>query len=271
MRLPHESAENKTKMEQRPLYIASCSFGKDSIATILLALEHNEPLDRAVFVEVMFDNERGISGGEPRHIEWIHTTAIPKLQAMGVRVDVVRPTIDYITSFYKVVGNKSTHPERVGKYRGWLISGRCKMNSDGKVAAIKSYYRQFGEVPIVQYVGIAQDEPKRLARLEGTNKVSLLAKYGYKEADAYALCQRYGLLSPIYENGDRDGCWFCPNAKPSMFAKLRANYPHLWAELKKLEAEPNKVSNVFGYGGTLNEIEKKMNDYDENKKQLTLF
>lgn len=76
-------------MEQRPLYIASCSFGKDSIATILLALEHNEPLDRAVFAEVMFDTERNISGEIPEHIEWIYSTAIPKLEAMGVKVDVV--------------------------------------------------------------------------------------------------------------------------------------------------------------------------------------
>ena len=48
------------KTEKPKLYIASCSFGKDSIATILLALEHNEPLDRVVFAEVMFDHERGI-------------------------------------------------------------------------------------------------------------------------------------------------------------------------------------------------------------------
>lgn len=42
----------------QPTYIASCSFGKDSIATILLALEHDEPLDRVVFSEVMFDHAR---------------------------------------------------------------------------------------------------------------------------------------------------------------------------------------------------------------------
>lgn len=49
-------------MTPRPTCIASCSFGKDSIATILLALEHGEPLDRVVFSEVMFDHERKISG-----------------------------------------------------------------------------------------------------------------------------------------------------------------------------------------------------------------
>ena len=30
-------------------HVVSCSFGKDSLATILLALEHGEPLDEAVY------------------------------------------------------------------------------------------------------------------------------------------------------------------------------------------------------------------------------
>ena len=72
------------------IHIASCSFGKDSIATILLALENNEPLDRVVFAEVMFDHERNISGEIPEHIEWIYSTAIPKLESMGVHIDVVK-------------------------------------------------------------------------------------------------------------------------------------------------------------------------------------
>ena len=39
----------------RPKHIAACSGGKDSVATILLAAKHNEPLDEIVFSEVMFD------------------------------------------------------------------------------------------------------------------------------------------------------------------------------------------------------------------------
>ena len=35
-------------------YLASCSFGKDSLAAILLAKKHGEPLDEAVYCEVMF-------------------------------------------------------------------------------------------------------------------------------------------------------------------------------------------------------------------------
>lgn len=45
-------------------YFASCSFGKDSVATVLLALEHNEPLDEILFTEVMFDHAR------PRRAKW---------------------------------------------------------------------------------------------------------------------------------------------------------------------------------------------------------
>jgi hypothetical protein len=86
------------------IYIASCSFGKDSIATILLALEHNEPLDRVVFAEVMFDHERGISGEIPEHIAWIYSTAIPKLESMGVKVDVVKAKKDYKSFFVSAVG-----------------------------------------------------------------------------------------------------------------------------------------------------------------------
>lgn len=91
------------KITKPKLYVASCSFGKDSIATILLALENNEPLDRVVFAEVMFDHEKGISGEIPEHIEWIYKTAIPRLEEMGVKVDIVKDKQDYKSFFTTVV------------------------------------------------------------------------------------------------------------------------------------------------------------------------
>ena len=38
-----------------PKYVASCSGGKGSVATLLLAAQHNEPLDEADFSEGMVD------------------------------------------------------------------------------------------------------------------------------------------------------------------------------------------------------------------------
>ena len=54
----------------RPKYVASCSGGKDSVATLLLSAQHNEPLDEAVFSEVMFDKDT--SGEVPEHRDFIY-------------------------------------------------------------------------------------------------------------------------------------------------------------------------------------------------------
>ena len=79
----------------------------------------------------------------------------------------------------------------------------CVINRECKMKPIHDYYKQFdGE--IVQYVGIAIDEPKRLARIKKQgkiDKVSLLAKYEYTEDMAKQKCLEYGLLSPIYGGG----------------------------------------------------------------------
>ena len=53
------------------------------------------------------------------------------------------------------------------------------------------------------------------------SKISLLEKYNYTEQMAYDLCKEYDLLSPIYANAQRGGCWFFPNAKLCELAKLK--------------------------------------------------
>lgn len=149
------------------IHIASCSFGKDSIATILLALEHNEPLDRVVFSEVIFDHEKGISGEIPEHIEWVYKVAIPKLESMGVKIDVVRSERDYMYFFRKKI--KSGH--YVDKLSGFPLGGKCVINRGCKLKPIKDYCRKLKKkYDIIQYVGIAIDEPIRLKRLNKKNK-----------------------------------------------------------------------------------------------------
>lgn len=69
--------------EKMAKHILSCSFGKDSIATALLALQHGEPLDELVYCEVMFSEE--ISGELPEHNRFIHETAIPYFEQRGIR------------------------------------------------------------------------------------------------------------------------------------------------------------------------------------------
>ena len=150
-------------------HIASCSFGKDSLATILLALEHGEPLDEAVYCEVMFDKE--ISGEVPEHRDFIYTTAIPALERRGVKVTVLRSEKTYVDLFT----GKITRGPKKGLLRSFPICGRCAVQRDCKLKPILRYQKSLPP-DTVQYIGIAKDEQERLLRLAG-NRVSLLDKY----------------------------------------------------------------------------------------------
>lgn len=78
--------------EKMAKHILSCSFGKDSIATALLALQHGEPLDELVYCEVMFNEE--ISGELPEHNRFIHETAIPYFEQRGIPTRVLRDRVN---------------------------------------------------------------------------------------------------------------------------------------------------------------------------------
>ena len=219
-------------------FIASCSFGKDSLATILLAVQHGEPLDEAVYCEVMFDKD--ISGEVPEHRDFIYGTAIPALERMGVKVVVLRSEKTYVDLF---TGRITRGPKK-GMVRSFPICGRCAVQRDCKVRPIRQYQKTLPPGTI-QYIGIAKDEQERLLRLEDGRQVSLLAKYNFTEQDAKQLCQQAGLLSPVYEFTDRGGCWFCPNAKRKELRHLYDHHPELWARMLELQALPGKVSEKF--------------------------
>lgn len=153
------------------------------------------------------------------------------------------------------------------------------INRECKILPIHRYYKRFKDSEIVQYVGIAYDEKKRLSRLrkEGQiTKISLLEKYKYTEEMAKKKCLEYGLLSPIYGGGNRGGCWFCMNVKIKDFAKFKLAHPGLWAELLELGKTPNLCSYGFKYGLTVEEINDRidainaqgslfnLDDYDNN-------
>ena len=249
-------------------YIASCSFGKDSIATVILAHINKEPLDIIVYSEVMFD--KNISGENPLHIDFIKNKAIPIFESWGYKVKILHSKKTYIDSFYSICG-KRAKPERIGKYRGFPLAFKCKINSDCKVAPIKTFYKNIKE-PIIQYIGIAIDEPKRLDRLKNTNKISLLAKYGYTEKMAFDLCNEYGLISPVYNISSRQGCWFCPNARERESIYIKENHPYLWQQLRNLSKEQNLVTAKFNKTETFEELDKKLQiKIDNEKLQLKLF
>lgn len=222
-------------------------------------IEQGILIDGVVMSEVMFDHSRNISGEHPEHIKWVYEVAIPKIEHdFGYKVIVLKSESDYVQEFYHVI-TRSKVKERNGKYQGFVIAGMCVGNSKLKMQPLRKFYKKQGEHEKI--VGIAVDEPKRLARLKDNNR-SVLAEFGLSEKDAFVLCKKYDMLSPIYAHSFRNGCWFCPNTRISQFAKLKRDYPQLWNELAKLSKEPNTISKNFKWGKTFDEIERKVDLYN---------
>ena len=254
-----------TKEEKPKLHVASCSFGKDSIATILLALEKGEPLDLVIFSEVMFCHERGISGEHPEHIHWVYDTAIPKLEKMGVKVEVLKDSKDFRSLFF----HKATKGKRIGMHIGFPMVGGCSVNSGMKLRPIRQWLKRMQKTcDVIQYIGIAINEPERLERIHKyPDRISLLEKYGYTEEDAYDMCERYGLLSPLYQSVSRGGCWFCPSARISQFVHVRKHHPWLWDELREMSKTPNLIRSDLKFGMSFEEVERRMDKYEEKQNE----
>lgn len=247
------------------LHIVSWSGGKDSTATIVLAHEHELPIDLIIICLVWFDKKRGIYAEYPEVIEWIFNTAIPLFESWGYKVKLLESERDYMYWFNHII-EKSSHAERVGKRAGWLIGGMCAMNRE-KVTPIKKFLKSFN-CEYEQYLGIAKDEHKRLERVHKKGQISLLEKYGICERDTYEILKPYNLISPTYKFAKRGGCWFCPNQAIKEFAYLKTNHPELWAELVTFDSVPNKVSEGFKYGKTFKQVSLEVDAYIA---QLSLF
>lgn len=84
----------------------------------------------------------------------------------------------------------------------------------------------------MEYLGIAADEPKRFGQLNERKRAPLV-EFGIEEGLCGLYCQYAGILSPVYETGCRDGCWFCHNQGVNQLRLLRRDYPDLWALLLK--------------------------------------
>ena len=244
-------------------YIASCSGGKDSVATLLLAKEHGEPLDEVIYCEVMFDKET--SGEVPEHRDFIYDKLKPFVE--DVLCDpfvVLRSEKTYVDVF----SHHITRGPSIGLPYGFAYPGICAINRDCKVPPIRKYWKA-NTGSVTQYVGIAFDEQERLMRMNGTNRISLLDKYKVTEAQAARMCREAGLLSPCYEYSDRNGCWFCPNCKYDEWAHLIFRHEELFDKLIELEtAYPSRARRCLTINETPSELKRRI---FLNGEQMNIF
>ena len=154
-----------------PKYIASVSFGKDSLAMLFLLIQHKYPLDEVVFYN---------TGMEFDEIYQVREQVIPILKEKGIKYTELYPKRPFIDTMLNY-----PHKARNGTIKngyGWC-GGMCRWGTTEKLKAIDKYCKGS-----IQYIGIAYDEKPRLDRLDRLNKISPLEQLKMTEKDCLQYC-----------------------------------------------------------------------------------
>ena len=219
-------------------YIANFSGGKDSTAMLLLIIEKNLPLDEIVFADT------GVEFPELY-------THIEKVKAyIGRDITILKPPHSF--EYYLSVYNKKRKSSSQGRF-GWPSMHSRWCTGFLKRVVIKKYFK--GK-EIINYVGYAYDEQQRLSKNIGlVNKIFPLVDARMTEAQALQYCYDRGFdWGGLYEKFSRVSCYLCPLQKLSELKTLHDDFPHLWAEMQRLDG---MAYNKFRDDYTIEELDNK--------------
>lgn len=236
-------------------YIASCSFGKDSLAMLIKIKELGLPLDEVIYCDIRFD-DKPLSGEMPLMQEFIPKAEKILKEKFNITVKHIQSEKTFLKQFY-TIKQKGNH---IGENYGFPYTIGAWCNSRLKLVPINNYLKSIKE-PVIQYVGIAYDEPKRYERLNHDTHIAPLYDLKITEKEAMEICKKYDLLSPIYETSFRGGCWFCVKQNLKQLKHLYKTYPELWQKLKDLEKDSH---NTFRPDYTIKQLEEKFSRGDIN-------
>lgn len=234
-------------------YIASVSWGKDSLAMILLLIEKKYPLDEVVF----FD-----TGMEFDAIYKTRDQIVPMLNELGIKYTELKPENPFEFYMYeKEVKNRNKPGVHLGY--SWC-GGLCRWGTRIKVSTIRKYC---GDA--IQYVGIAADEPHRFEKSKSEQKVLPLVEWNMTEKDCLELCYRNGyewIESGIrlYDVLDRVSCWCCANKNLKELRNIRKYLPKYWDQLKVLQSKIDRP--MKGEGKSVFDLEDRFSKEGVMKK-----
>jgi len=225
-------------------YIASCSWGKDSIAMLLLMLDNPKyPLNCVVFTN---------TGFEFSSIYTMRDRMLPILKKRGIRY----VELDISKKFSDLLWNKYA----------WC-GGQMRWGTSRKLEAINHFYKTLpGDAKIVEYVGFAVDELERTFRSnaqKGT-KVYPLIDFGYTEKMALDLCYASGFdfVEPnglrLYDFMDRGSCWCCRNKNLHELNNMYNFFPNYWEGLKAIQNKYPEMA--MKPAGSVDGLEKRFNE-----------
>jgi len=226
-------------------YIASVSFGKDSLAMLLLLMAKSYPLDEVVFYD---------TGMEFQAIYDTRDMVIPLLQQKGVKYTELQPKVPFLYKmFKKPVCKRGT--KEIHKYGYSWCGGACRWGTTEKLQALEKYCKGAYE-----YVGLAADEVKRLQKERKGNKNFPLSEWGMTERNCRKYCYKKGFKwvedgIELYRILSRVSCWCCGNKNLKELRLIYIHLPKYWDRLKKLQSRTDRP--MKGDGKSVFDLEKR--------------
>lgn len=225
-------------------YIVSVSFGKDSLAMLLMLIEKRYPLDEVVFYD---------TGKEFKAIYELRDKIKPILKKHNITLTEfeANPSFDY-KMFEKPVHSRKT--KTIHRYGYSWCGGVCRWGTADKLRVIEKHCRGHYE-----YVGLAADELARIQNKKAKgHKLYPLVDWGMTEKDCLDYCYAHGYFwnesgIELYSILDRVSCWCCRNKNLRELKGMYLHLPEYWERLKAIQSrlhEPMK-----GEGKSVFELE----------------
>jgi len=187
------------------------------------------------------------------------------IEASGIKFTELRSEKDF--DYYMFEHQpKRRNPEKYGDVSGYSWAGAqsrwCSQLL--KISIIDKYIKSLGDV--IQYVGIAADETKRLERKitqTGCRRYPLV-EWGWTEDDCLNYCYSLGYdWDGLYKHFNRVSCWCCPLKSLDELRNLRKYYPGLWQELMDMD---NRTWRQYRADYSVEELDKRF-AFEEQRQE----
>lgn len=235
--------------------ICSVSFGKDSLAMLLVMIERNYPIDEVVFYN---------NGMEFQSIYDTRDKILPILSKNGIEFTEVKPKYEFLYHMFEkpINGKNGIH------YGMSWCGGVCRWGTREKISAIN---RHIDYKDSLVYVGIAADETERLSKEVKPYKRFPLVDLEMTEQDCLKLCYDNGFFweesTPngtikLYDILSRVSCWCCSNKNLKELKNIYLYLPEYWEKLKYLQSKTDRP--MKGVGKSVFELEDRFRKELEN-------
>lgn len=223
-------------------HIISFSGGKDSTAMLLMMLEKEMQIDDIVFMDT------GVEFPEMyEHIKKVETYINRNVTVLKAEKSFEYMLLDYEKKKGK---NKWQKGYSFPDFRNRWCTNYFKQR------VIKKYLKEkYKDFEILEYHGIAVDEPKRLEKNKNKNIKYPLAEWNITEKEALEYCYNKGFdWDGLYKKFHRVSCWCCPLKSLKELKVLYEEYPNLF---EKIEEWESKTYRKFRADYTVKELKEK--------------